>query len=385
MSETAGKVIKCRAAVCWKENTPLSIEEVEVAPPKAGEVRVRILATGVCHTDEYTRSGKDSEGKFPCILGHEGGGIVESIGEGVTTVKVGDHVIPLYTAECRECKFCKSGKTNLCSKVRTTQGQGLMPDGTTRFTCKGQTIYHFMGCSTFSEYTVHPEISIAVVNEKADLTKVCLLGCGITTGYGAVVNTAKVQEGDTVAVFGLGCVGLGVIQGALEAKAKKIIGIDINEDKFETAKKVIIKKGGNADIFDTINPSKLEKSIVDYIVDTYDGGVDFSFECIGNVKTMRAALECTHKGWGTSVILGVAPAGQVIETRPFYLVTGRNWRGAAFGGFKGRTQLPGLVNRYMDGSLDVDSFVSNTVPLKDINQAFEDMHSGKVIRTIVLF
>jgi len=377
MSETAGKVIHCRAAVAWKENQPLSLETVEVAPPKAGEVRVRILATGVCHTDEYTRSGKDSEGKFPCILGHEGGGIVESVGEGVTTVKPGDHVIPLYTPECRECKFCKSGKTNLCGKIRSTQGQGLMPDGTSRFTCKGETIYHFMGCSTFSEYTVLPEISIAVISEKAPLEKVCLLGCGITTGYGAVTNTAKVEEGAIVAVFGLGCVGLGAVQGALEAKASKIIGIDVNPSKFELAKKM--------GCTECINPKDFQKPIQDVLVEKFDGGVDYSFECIGNVETMRAALESCHKGWGVSTIIGVAPAGQLIQTRPFQLVTGRVWKGTAFGGFKGRTQLPGLVERYIQGTLDVDSFISSNVPLAEINKAFDDMHAGLTVRTVVHF
>jgi S-(hydroxymethyl)glutathione dehydrogenase/alcohol dehydrogenase len=377
MADTVGKTIHCRAAVAWKENEPLSIETVEVAPPKAGEVRVRILATGVCHTDEYTRSGKDSEGKFPCILGHEGGGIVESVGEGVTTVKPGDHVIPLYTPECRECKFCKSGKTNLCGKIRATQGQGLMPDGTSRFTCKGQTVYHFMGCSTFSEYTVLPEISIAVISDKAPLEKVCLLGCGITTGYGAVTNTAKVEAGAVVAIFGLGCVGLGAVQGAVEAKASKIIGVDINPAKFDLAKKM--------GCTECINPKDFQKPIQEVLVDKFDGGVDYSFECIGNVETMRAALEACHKGWGVSTIIGVAPAGQLIQTRPFQLVTGRVWKGTAFGGFKGRTQLPGLVERFMQGSLDVDSFISSNVPLAEINKAFDDMHAGLTVRTVVHF
>jgi len=372
---TVGKPIQCKAAVAWKENEPLSIETIEVAPPKAGEVRVKILATGVCHTDEYTRSGKDSEGKFPCILGHEGGGVVESVGEGVTSVKPGDHVIPLYTPECRDCKFCKSGKTNLCVKIRATQGQGVMPDGTSRFTCKGQTVYHFMGCSTFSEYTVLPEISIAVINEKAPLDKVCLLGCGITTGYGAVINTAKVEAGSTVVIFGLGCVGLGAVQGAVEAKAAKIIGVDVNPDKFTLAKKL-----GATDF---INPKDYQKPVQEVIVEKFDGGADYSFECIGNVETMRAALECCHRGWGVSTIIGVAPAGQLIQTRPFQLVTGRTWKGTAFGGFKGRTQLPGLVDRFLHGSFDVDSYISNTVDLKDINHAFEDMHAGKTIRTVV--
>jgi len=310
-------------------------------------------------------------------LGHEGGGIVESVGEGVTSVKPGEHVIPLYTPECKDCKFCKSGKTNLCIKIRATQGQGVMPDGTSRFTCKGQIVYHFMGCSTFSEYTVLPEISIAVVNPKAPLEKVCLLGCGITTGYGAVTNTAKVEPGSTVAFFGLGFVGLGVVQGAVEAKASKIIGIDINPDKFELAKKM-----GCTDI---INPKDYQKPIQDVLVEKFDGGVDYSFECIGNVETMRAALESCHRGWGVSTIIGVAPSGQLIQTRPFMLVTGRVWKGTAFGGFKGRSQLPALVDRFLEGKFDVDSYITNRVPLNDINQAFEDMHSGKTVRTVVNF
>jgi S-(hydroxymethyl)glutathione dehydrogenase/alcohol dehydrogenase len=302
---------------------------------------------------------------------------VESVGEGVTTVKPGDHVIPLYTPECRECKFCKSGKTNLCGKIRATQGQGLMPDGTSRFTCKGQTVYHFMGCSTFSEYTVLPEISIAVISDKAPLEKVCLLGCGITTGYGAVTNTAKVEAGAVVAIFGLGCVGLGAVQGAVEAKASKIIGVDINPAKFDLAKKM--------GCTECINPKDFQKPIQDVLVEKFDGGVDYSFECIGNVETMRAALESCHKGWGVSTIIGVAPAGQLIQTRPFQLVTGRVWKGTAFGGFKGRTQLPGLVERFMQGSLDVDSFISSNVPLAEINKAFDDMHAGLTVRTVVHF
>jgi len=374
-SSTFGKPIQCRAAVAWKEKEPLSIETIEVAPPKAGEVRIKILYTGVCHTDEYTRSGLDSEGKFPCILGHEGGGIVESVGEGVTSVKPGDHVIPCYTPECRECKFCKSPKTNLCVKIRATQGQGLMPDGTTRFTCKGQTIYHFMGCSTFSEYTVMPEIAVALVNEKAPLEKVCLLGCGISTGLGAALNTAKVEAGSTVVVFGLGCVGLGCIQGAAEAKAGKIIGVDINPAKFELAKKM----GAT----ECINPKDYNKPIQEVIVEKYDGGADFSFECIGNVDVMRSALESCHRGWGVSTIIGVAPAGTVIQTRPFMLVTGRVWKGSAFGGWKSRSQVPMLVERVVQGTLNIDSYISNTCALTEINQAFDDMHEGKTIRTVV--
>jgi len=372
---TAGQVIKCRAAVAWEAGKDLVIEEVEVAPPKAGEVRVKILASGVCHTDAYTLSGKDPEGKFPVIFGHEGGGIVESVGEGVTTVAPGDHVIPLYIPECRECKFCLSGKTNLCQKVRITQGQGVMPDGTSRFTCKGQVIYHYMGCSTFSEYAVLPEISIAKINPAAPLEKVCLLGCGITTGYGAVLNTAKVEKGATVAVFGLGGVGLGVIQGAVEAGASRIIGIDLNPGKFDLAKKM-----GATDV---INPSEHEKSIQDVIVELTDGGVDYSFECIGNVNVMRSALECCHKGWGVSTIIGVAGAGEVIQTRPFQLVTGRVWKGSAFGGTKGRSQLPGIVEKYLEGKLKVDEFITFTYPLEQINEAFHVLHEGKSIRSVV--
>eukprot|EP01088_Endostelium_zonatum_P018736 TRINITY_DN6112_c0_g1_i1.p1 TRINITY_DN6112_c0_g1~~TRINITY_DN6112_c0_g1_i1.p1 ORF type:complete len:382 (-),score=107.43 TRINITY_DN6112_c0_g1_i1:59-1204(-) len=376
MSSTAGKPIKCRAAVAWEAKKPLVIEEIEVAPPKAGEVRIRIVATGVCHTDAYTLDGHDSEGVFPCILGHEGGGIVESVGEGVTSVKEGDHVIPLYTAECRECKFCKSNKTNLCSKVRLTQGKGLMPDETTRFTCKGKTIYHFMGTSTFSEYTVLPEVSVAVIRKDAPLNKVCLLGCGITTGYGAALNTAKVEEGSTVAIFGLGGVGLAVAQGCVEAKAGRIIGIDLNTTKFELAKKM--------GCTETINPKDYpDKTIQQVIIDLTDGGVDFSFECIGNVGVMRSALECCHKGWGVSTIIGVAPAGTEIATRPFQLVTGRVWKGSAFGGVKGRTQLPGFVDNYMAGRMKVDPFITHNYPLDEINKGFDVMHAGESIRSII--
>lgn len=373
---TAGQVIKCRAAIAWEAAKDLVIEEVEVAPPKAGEVRVKIIASGVCHTDAYTLSGKDPEGKFPVIFGHEGGGIVESVGEGVTSVAPGDHVIPLYIPECKECKFCKSGKTNLCQKIRITQGQGVMPDGTSRFTCKGQTIYHYMGCSTFSEYTVLPEISIVKVNPAAALDKVCLLGCGITTGYGAVLNTAKVERGSTVAVFGLGGVGLGVVQGAVEAGASRIIGVDLNPSKFELAKKL--------GVTDVVNPADHQKPIQEVIVEMTDGGVDFSFECIGNVNVMRAALEACHKGWGVSTIIGVAGSGEVIQTRPFQLVTGRVWKGSAFGGTKGRSQLPGIVDKYLEGKLKVDEFVTFTYPLEEINEAFHVMHEGKSIRSVIL-
>ncbi len=367
--------IKCKAAIAWGPGQPLSIEEIDVMPPQAGEVRVRIVATGVCHTDAFTLSGEDPEGVFPCILGHEGGGIVESVGEGVTSVKVGDHVIPLYTPECGECKFCKSGKTNLCQKIRTTQGKGLMPDGTTRFSKDGQPIYHYMGTSTFSEYTVLPEISIAKVDPAAPLEEVCLLGCGVTTGIGAVMNTAKVKEGESVAIFGLGGIGLSAVIGARLTKAGRIIAIDINESKFELARKL----GAT----DCINPNDYDKPIQEVIVELTDGGVDFSFECIGNVKVMRAALECCHKGWGESVIIGVAGAGQEISTRPFQLVTGRVWRGSAFGGVRGRSELPSYVQRYMQGEFKLDDFITHTMGLEQINEAFDLMHEGKSIRSVI--
>ncbi|MDX1453656.1 MAG: S-(hydroxymethyl)glutathione dehydrogenase/class III alcohol dehydrogenase [Oleiphilaceae bacterium] len=370
-------VIKSKAAIAWGPGKPLSIEEVDVMPPQAGEVRVRIVASGVCHTDAFTLSGEDPEGVFPAILGHEGGGIVESVGDGVTSVAVGDHVIPLYTPECRECKFCLSGKTNLCQKIRATQGKGLMPDGTTRFSINGEPIYHYMGTSTFSEYTVLPEISLAKVNPEAPLEEVCLLGCGVTTGMGAVMNTAKVQAGDTVAIFGLGGIGLSAVIGASMAKASRIIGIDINESKFDLAKKL----GAT----ECINPKDYDQPIQEVIVELTDGGVDFSFECIGNVDVMRSALECCHKGWGESVIIGVAGAGQEISTRPFQLVTGRVWRGTAFGGVKGRTELPDYVERYLAGDIPLKDFITHTMPLEDINQAFDLMHEGKSIRSVVHF
>lgn len=370
-------MIKTRAAVAWGPGQPLKIEEVDLMPPQKGEVLVRIVATGVCHTDAYTLSGQDSEGKFPCILGHEGGGIVEAVGEGVTSVAVGDHVIPLYTPECGKCKFCLSGKTNLCQAIRATQGQGLMPDGTTRFSKDGQPIYHYMGTSTFSEYTVLPEISLAKINKAAPLEKVCLLGCGVTTGMGAVMNTAKVKEGDTVAIFGLGGIGLSAVIGAVMAKASRIIAIDINESKFDIARQL-----GATDV---INPKNYDKPIQDVIVEMTDGGVDFSFECIGNVNVMRSALECCHKGWGESVIIGVAPAGAEISTRPFQLVTGRVWRGTAFGGVKGRTELPDYVERYLKGEFELDTFITHTMPLEQINDAFDLMHEGKSIRTVIHF
>ena len=369
--------IKSKAAIAWGPGQPLSIEEIDVMAPQKGEVRVRIVASGVCHTDAFTLSGDDPEGIFPCVLGHEGGGIVESIGEGVTSVAVGDHVIPLYTPECGECKYCKSGKTNLCQKIRETQGKGLMPDGTTRFHHNGKPIYHYMGCSTFSEYTVLPEISLAKVNPAAPLEEVCLLGCGVTTGMGAVVNTAKVEEGATVAVFGLGGIGLSAIIGAVMAKASRIIAIDINESKFDLARQL----GAT----DCINPKKYDKPIQDVIVELTDGGVDYSFECIGNVNVMRSALECCHKGWGESVIIGVAGAGQEISTRPFQLVTGRVWRGSAFGGVKGRSELPEYVERYLRGEFKLDHFITHTMGLEDINKAFDLMHEGKSIRSVIHF
>jgi len=369
------ETITCKAAIAWEAGKPLSIEEVQVAAPKAGEVRVKIVATGVCHTDAFTLSDDDPEGIFPAILGHEGGGIVESIGEGVTSVSVGDHVIPLYTPECGECKFCKSGKTNLCQKIRETQGKGLMPDGTTRFSQNGKPIYHYMGCSTFSEYTVLPEISLAKINKSAPLEEVCLLGCGVTTGMGATVNAAKVQKGDSVAVFGLGGIGLSAIIGAQMAGAGRIVAIDLNEKKFDLAKKL----GAT----DCINPKDYDKPIQEVIVELTDGGVDWSFECIGNVNVMRSALECCHKGWGESVIIGVAGAGQEISTRPFQLVTGRVWRGTAFGGVKGRSQLPDYVERYLAGEFKLSDFITHTMKLEHINEAFDLMHEGESIRSVI--
>ena len=369
--------MKSRAAVAFAKGEPLQIVEIDVAPPKAGEVMVKITHTAVCHTDAYTLSGDDPEGVFPAVLGHEGGGIVVQVGEGVTSVAVGDHVIPLYTPECGMCKFCLSGKTNLCQKIRATQGKGLMPDGTSRFSYEGKPLYHYMGTSTFSEYTVVAEISLAKINPTAPLGVMCLLGCGVTTGIGAVHNTAKVKEGDTVAVFGLGAIGLAVIQGARQAKAGRIIAIDTNPGKFGLAKVM----GAT----DCINPKDFDKPIQDVIVEMTDGGVEFSFECIGNVNVMRAALECCHKGWGESVIIGVAGAGQEISTRPFQLVTGRVWRGSAFGGVKGRTQLPGMVEDAMRGEIDLDPFITHNMPLDQINEAFDLMHEGKSIRTVIHF
>jgi len=369
--------MKIKAAVAWQAGKTLEIEELDLGGPKTGEVLVRLVATGVCHTDAFTLSGDDPEGIFPSVLGHEGGGVVEEIGAGVTSVSVGDHVIPLYTPECGECKFCKSGKTNLCQAIRETQGRGLMPDGTSRFSQKGKIIHHFMGTSTFSEYTVLPEIAVAKINKNAPLDKVCLLGCGISTGIGAVLNTAKVEPGSTVAIFGLGGVGLSAVQGAVMAHASRIIVVDINEDKFEMAKLL----GAT----DCVNPKKYDAPIQDVIIDLTDGGVDYSFECIGNVNTMRSALECCHKGWGESTIIGVAGAGQELSTRPFQLVTGRVWRGSAFGGVKGRSQLPDYVEKYMKGEIKIDEMVTYTMGLEDINRAFDLMHQGKSIRSVILF
>ena len=369
--------MKTRAAVAWEAGRPLSLEEVDLAGPKAGEVMVRIVATGVCHTDAFTLSGADPEGLFPVILGHEGGGIVEEVGPGVKCVKPGDHVIPLYTPECGECEYCLSGKTNLCQKIRVTQGKGLMPDGTSRFSIKGKPVLHYMGTSTFAEHTVLPEISVAKINPKAPLEKVCLLGCGITTGIGAVLNTAKVTPGSTVAVFGLGGIGLSVVQGAVMAKARRIIAVDLNPSKWTMAKAL----GAT----DYVNPKDYDTPIQQVIVDLTNGGVDYSFECIGNVNVMRSALECCHKGWGESTIIGVAGAGQEISTRPFQLVTGRVWRGSAFGGVKGRSQLPGYVERYLNGEIKIDEMISEVLPLEKINHAFDMLHEGKVIRSVITY
>jgi S-(hydroxymethyl)glutathione dehydrogenase/alcohol dehydrogenase len=369
--------MKSRAAVAIEAGKPLEIEEVDVAGPKAGEVLVRIVATGVCHTDAYTLSGEDPEGLFPAILGHEGGGVVEEVGEGVTSVAPGDHVIPLYTPECRECSYCKSGKTNLCQAIRATQGRGLMPDETSRFSLNGKQLFHYMGTSTFSEYTVLPEISVAKVSKEAPLDKVCLLGCGITTGIGAVLNTAAVEPGSSVAVFGLGGIGLSVIQGAVMAGASRIVAVDLNPAKFEMAKAL----GAT----DCVNPKDYDAPIQDVIVELTDGGVDYSFECIGNTNVMRAALECCHKGWGESTIIGVAGAGQEIATRPFQLVTGRVWRGTAFGGVRGRTELPGFVDKYLAGVINIDVMVTLSMGLEDINMAFVLMHGGESIRSVVIF
>jgi S-(hydroxymethyl)glutathione dehydrogenase / alcohol dehydrogenase len=369
--------MKSRAAVAWEEKQPLEIEEIDVQGPKEGETLLRVVATGVCHTDAYTLSGEDPEGVFPCVLGHEGGCVVEEVGPGVTTVKAGDHVIPLYIAECGRCDHCKSGRTNLCTAIAATEWVGLMPDGTRRFSRKGREIFHYMGTSTFSEYTVVPEIALARINKEAPLEKVCLLGCGITTGIGAVLNTAKVRPGSSVAVFGLGGIGLSVVQGAVMAKAGRIIAIDINPAKFDMARKL----GAT----DCVNPKEHAGPIQEAIVEMTRGGVDYSFECIGNVETMRAALECCHMGWGESTIIGVAGAGKLVQTRPIQLVTGRVWRGTAFGGVKGRTQLPGFVDQYLKGEIKIDEMITHTLALEDINKAFDLMHAGKSIRSVIRY
>ena len=369
--------MKSRAAVAFAPGKPLEIVELDVAPPRKGEVLVRITHTGVCHTDAFTLSGSDPEGVFPAVLGHEGSGVVVEVGEGVSSVRPGDRVIPLYTAECGECLFCKSGKTNLCVAVRATQGKGLMPDGTTRFSWQGQPVHHYMGCSTFSEYTVVAEVSLAKVDARADPEQTCLLGCGVTTGLGAVSNTAKVQPGDSVAVFGLGGIGLAVVHGAQLARAGRIIAIDTNPDKFELARLF----GAT----DCVNPKDHDKPIQQVVVDMTGWGVDHSFECIGNVQVMRAALECAHRGWGQSIIIGVAGAGQEISTRPFQLVTGRTWKGTAFGGVKGRSQLPGMVEDAMRGTIKLAPFVTHTMGLERINEAFDLMHEGKSIRSVIHF
>ncbi len=369
--------MKCKAAVAWEPKKPLEIEEVEVEGPKEGEVLLKVVASGVCHTDAFTLSGDDPEGAFPCILGHEGGCEVVECGPGVKDLKPGDHVIPLYIPECGECEYCKSPKTNLCQSIASTVWTGYMPDGTRRFSVGGKPIYHYMGCSTFSEYTVVPEIALAKINKAAPLDKVCLLGCGVTTGIGAVLNTAKVEPGSTVAVFGLGGIGLSVVQGAVMAGASRILAVDINDDKWEMAKAL-----GATDF---VNPSKIDGNVVEHIVEMTNGGVDYSFECIGNVHVMRDALECTHMGWGVSTVIGVAGAGQEISTRPFQLVTGRTWKGTAFGGVKGRTELPGYVDRYLQGDIELDSMVTHTMGLEDINTAFDLMHEGKSIRSVIIF
>ncbi len=365
-----------RAAVAFEAGKPLAVETVQLEGPKAGEVLVEIRATGICHTDEFTLSGADPEGAFPAILGHEGAGVVVDTGPGVTSVKKGDHVIPLYTPECRECSFCLHPKTNLCQSIRATQGQGLMPDGTSRFSLNGEPLLHYMGCSTFSNYTVLPEIAVARIREDAPFDKVCYIGCGVTTGIGAVIFTAKVEPGSTVAVFGLGGIGLNVIQGARLVGADRIIGVDINP-----ARAALGERFGMTDFID----ARAVDDVTAAIIDLTDGGVDYSFECIGNVDTMRQALECCHKGWGESVIIGVAGAGQEISTRPFQLVTGRVWRGTAFGGARGRTDVPRIVDWYMDGKINIDDLITHTLPLEDINRAFDLMHAGESIRSVVVY
>jgi len=369
--------METRAAVAYEAGKPLAIETVTLEGPKEGECLVEIKATGICHTDEFTRSGEDPEGLFPAILGHEGAGVVVEVGRGVETLKKGDHVIPLYTPECGKCEYCLSGKTNLCQAIRETQGQGLMPDGTSRFSIGKDKIFHYMGTSTFANYTVVPEIALAKIREDAPFDKVCYIGCGVTTGLGAVMNTAKVQSGDNVIVFGLGGIGLNVIQGARMVGAEMIVGVDINP-----ARKDIAEKFGMTHF---VNPDEVEGDLVPYLVDLTKGGADHSFECIGNVATMRQALECCHKGWGESTIIGVAGAGQEIATRPFQLVTGRVWRGTAFGGARGRSDVPEIVDWYMEGKINIDDLITHQMPLDDINKAFELMHSGESIRSVVNF
>lgn len=368
--------MKTRAAIALASGQPLEIADVDLEGPKAGEVLIEIMATGVCHTDAFTLSGDDPEGAFPAILGHEGAGVVVEVGSGVTSVEVGDHVIPLYTPECRQCDFCLHPKTNLCQSVRATQGQGLMPDGSSRFSLDGRPILHYMGCSTFSNFTVLPEIAVAKIRSDAPFDKVCYIGCGVTTGVGAVAFDAKVEPGSTVAVFGLGGIGLNVIQGAKMVGATRIIGVDLNPER-----EALGKAFGMTDF---INPRDVE-NVTESVIDMTGGGVDYSFECIGNVNTMRQALECTHKGWGESFIIGVAGAGQEISTRPFQLVTGRSWKGTAFGGARGRTDVPKIVDWYMDGKIQIDPLITHTMPLDDINKAFDLMHAGESIRSVVLY
>ncbi|QJQ33153.1 S-(hydroxymethyl)glutathione dehydrogenase/class III alcohol dehydrogenase [Sphingomonas lacunae] len=370
--------MKTRAAVAFEAKKPLEIVELDLEGPRAGEVLVEIMATGICHTDAYTLDGYDSEGIFPSILGHEGAGIVREVGTGVTSVAPGDHVIPLYTPECRQCKSCLSGKTNLCTAIRATQGKGLMPDGTTRFSYKGQPIYHYMGCSTFSNFTVLPEIAVAKIREDAPFQTSCYIGCGVTTGVGAVVNTAKVAPGDNIVVFGLGGIGLNVLQGAKMAGAGKIIGVDINPDRQEWGRKF-----GMTDFIDGRGKSRDE--IIAEVLTLTDGGADYSFDCTGNTEVMRTALECCHRGWGTSIIIGVAEAGKEISTRPFQLVTGRNWRGTAFGGAKGRTDVPKIVDWYMNGKIQIDPMITHVLTLDEINKGFDLMHAGESIRSVVVY
>jgi S-(hydroxymethyl)glutathione dehydrogenase / alcohol dehydrogenase len=369
--------MKSRAAVAFESGKPLEIVEIDVAPPREGEVLVEIKATGVCHTDEFTISGSDPEGLFPAIMGHEGAGVVVEIGPGVKSLKKGDHVIPLYTPECRECEYCLNPKTNLCQKIRNTQGKGMMPDGTSRFSYKGQMIHHYMGCSTFSNYTVLPEIALAKVRQDAPFEKICYIGCGVTTGVGAVINTAKVEVGSTAIVFGLGGIGLNVIQGLRLAGARQIVGVDMNDDKETWGRKFGMTH--------FVNPSKVSGDMVAHLVELTGGGADYTFECIGNVKVMRIALEAAHKGWGQSIIIGVAGAGQEISTRPFQLVTGRSWRGTAFGGARGRTDVPKIVDWYMDGKIEIDPMITHVLPLEKINHAFELMHEGKSIRSVIVY